>query len=365
MNTLTQSSHRDEGPQLSKGTERRIEMFGLGPHDHEALRAAHEIINGNVEGLIEAFYGFVRGFPELERFILAPQVAQRLEASFRQYLLTLGQDFDAPQYADGRIRIGSVHEKVGLPIRGYLGAYAHLQEIITRLIFQHCAVDAEWVKLVCAINKVIMLDASLAVDAYHRAALDRIEQLMHQVEEEKEEIRHLAQTDHLTGLLNRRYFYDCLEAEIQRCQRYGNALCVLALDLDNFKMVNDTYGHHVGDIVLKTFSGLLKQYTRKTDLCGRLGGEEFGVILVESDIETTQLMAERLRLAILNEEILTSRARLTVSVSIGIAQWGPHVADASDLLKRADAGLYAAKAAGKNCICVACEDLVSPVARAR
>lgn len=334
--------------------QHRLAMFGLGPNDADALRGAHEVIAGNIEGLVRTFYDFVRTFPELERFITSSNT-HRLEESFRRYLLTLGVEPDGADYTEDRVRIGSTHEKLGLPIKGYLGAYAHVQEVITRLMLQQGATDAEWVELVCAINKVIMFDASMAVDAYHRAALGRIEQLMRQLEQEKEEIRRLAETDHLTGLLNRRCFYDCLDAEIQRCHRYGNTRCVLTLDLYDFKTINDSYGHHAGDAVLKMLGGTLKQYARKTDKCGRLGGDEFGVILVETNLETAQLMAERARLAILNEEAAARDLRLSMSVSIGIAQWSPRVADAAELLKLADSALYSAKADGKNCIRIANE----------
>ena len=352
MSTLTNHSLPENFATMSDDVPHQLAMFGLGENDDDALRGAHEIIASNVEGLVQAFYNFVRGFPELNRFI-TPSNTHRLEEAFRSYLLTLGVELDDASYIQGRVRIGATHEKLGLPIKGYLGAYAHVQEIITRLIFQNCTADAEWVKLVCAINKVIMLDASMAVEAYHRVALGRVEQLMSQLEHEKEAIRRMAETDHLTGLLNRRYFYDCLDAEIQRCHRYGNSLCVLSLDLDDFKTINDSHGHHAGDVVLRTLSGILKQYARKTDKCGRLGGEEFGVTLVETNLETAQLMAERLRLAILKAEASLRDLRLSASVSIGIAQWSPRVADAAELLKQADSALYAAKEAGKNCIRIA------------
>lgn len=361
MNSTTGAENRGSASHSTAAQQAKMAFFGLGPTDLQPLRSAQEIILRNVDGLVRGFYNFVLAFPELERFVQSQNVRARLEQSFRQYLLTLGVEIDTPEYAEGRLRIGAVHEKIGLPISGYLGAYSHLQAMITRMIVQQRESSADALAAVSAINKVIMLDASFAVDAYHRAAMSRIEQLMRQLEEDKEEIRHLAEMDHLTGLFNRRYMYDRLESEIQRCQRYGNSLCLLSLDLDNFKSINDTHGHHAGDAVLRTFGAVLKRCVRKTDSCGRLGGEEFGVILVETEPETARLMAERIRLAILNEDFNCGRFRLSVSASIGIAPWQADVAGASELLKRADAGVYAAKAAGKNCICVADERCAFPI----
>ena len=157
----------------------------------------------------------------------------------------------------------------------------------------------------------------------------------------------------MTGVTNRRCFFDGLEAEIQRCQRYGNSLCVLMIDVDNFKTVNDTYGHHAGDVVLTAIAKTLLEITRMTDRIGRWGGEEFAVALVETDLATAEVMAERIRLAMVHNEISVGGQCLMVSVSIGIAQWCPDMIETNAVLNKADQALYAAKVAGKNCIRVA------------
>lgn len=335
----------------SHDNERRLAMFGLLPEEGAELGEAREIIIRNIDQLTDAFYSHMLSFGELARFVSAAGVERRLRESFRAYLLNIGLECHETSYFESRLRIGSVHEKIGVPLKGYLGTYAKLQDLITQLILDKCGDDARGRKIVSAINKVIILDASLAIDAYHQAALKRIEQLMDQLEEEKSEIRHLAQTDQLTGLLNRRYFFDCLEAETQRCRRYGNPLCVLVIDLDDFKSINDEFGHHVGDAVLQSVSRTLLRSARKTDVCGRLGGEEFVAALVETDLETAALIAERFRLAVLHDEItVEDTCRVTVSVSIGVARWNPSDLGGASLLKRADMAMYTAKAEGKNCI---------------
>ena len=198
-----------------------------------------------------------------------------------------------------------------------------------------------------------MFDVSLAVETYHIAALDRSEHLSAQLEANQEQIRRLSQTDYLTGVMNRRSFVDSLDGEIQRCQRYGNALSVLMIDIDNFKSINDSHGHQAGDAILKKVAHTLSTTIRMTDRCGRWGGEEFYVLMPETDLDAAQIMAERIRLAIIHEEVAVGSKRLMASVSIGVATWRDATLDAARLVDHADMAMYAAKVAGKNCVRVA------------
>jgi diguanylate cyclase (GGDEF)-like protein len=161
-------------------------------------------------------------------------------------------------------------------------------------------------------------------------------------------VQRQAVTDELTGLVNRRRFMSALDGEVARVARHGGSLSVVLADLDDFKLVNDQHGHAVGDEFLAAFASALRAAVRDIDVAARLGGEEFGILLTETEVPGAIAVAERLRAAVNAAPLeLSEGLRLPVSASFGVAQ---HRAgeQPSELLRRADAALYRAKAAGKN-----------------
>ncbi|WP_353119200.1 PAS domain S-box protein [Nitratidesulfovibrio sp.] len=162
-----------------------------------------------------------------------------------------------------------------------------------------------------------------------------------------------ATTDPLTGIRNRRQFFVDAEREMGRAVRYGRPLAVLMLDLDRFKRVNDRFGHHAGDAVLLGCVHACQQALRDTDILGRLGGEEFAVVLLETDLDDALIAAERLRKAVEEMDVPFSGQRLRCTVSIGLALRGPGDGALDDILRRADTALYAAKEAGRNRVMLA------------
>jgi diguanylate cyclase (GGDEF)-like protein len=155
-------------------------------------------------------------------------------------------------------------------------------------------------------------------------------------------------TDELTGLVNRRRFLDALRSEITKGQRLGARLSVVLADLDDFKLINDGFGHHAGDEVLLVFADLLRAHGRDVDVAARLGGEEFAILLPETDRDGASVVAERLRQSLSDRRIrIGEKAEVTVTASFGVAELeeGQSV-DA--LLRAADSALYRAKELGKN-----------------
>jgi len=165
----------------------------------------------------------------------------------------------------------------------------------------------------------------------------------------KEELQHLASTDGLTGILNRRKFLELAEAEFRRHQRYHHPLAFIIADLDHFKRINDRHGHQTGDLVLKNFARHLAECVRELDLLGRIGGEEFGLILPETDLEPARQVAERIR-AGCGSLCLTTGAgqRVEFTVSLGVSEARAGDRSLSHLMARADVALYQAKAAGRD-----------------
>lgn len=168
-----------------------------------------------------------------------------------------------------------------------------------------------------------------------------------QLEASLQRIEILANRDHLTGTFNRRNFMLSLEAEMQRAKRTGRPFCFVMLDLDHFKAVNDKHGHAVGDLVLKHFCSVIEKSLRSADKLGRFGGEEFGILLAETPLDTGIEVTERLRLLIANHDWEIVSPGLTVTFSAGITC---HESDdvTETMLKRADDALYGAKRAGRN-----------------
>lgn len=158
----------------------------------------------------------------------------------------------------------------------------------------------------------------------------------------------LARTDDLTGLANRRVLIERLDEEVERSQRYGNDLSVLLLDLDDFKQVNDRFGHQVGDEVLRNLGALLEEQIRDSDVVGRYGGEEFGAILPQTGVEESLELAERILGQVRRESFESDGNQFSVTCSIGVAEHEESDGDGDDLLRRADEALYRAKDAGRN-----------------
>jgi diguanylate cyclase (GGDEF)-like protein len=153
-------------------------------------------------------------------------------------------------------------------------------------------------------------------------------------------------------LANRGHFYDLAETHLARARRYGEELSLLILDIDHFKRVNDTYGHLAGDAVLRGVGEQCRQVIRASDLIGRMGGEEFAILLPSTRLASAIQLAERLRLRLRAQRWTTPQAKdLAITVSIGAASLTPVIATLDDLYARADQALYAAKTGGRDRVC--------------
>jgi len=163
-----------------------------------------------------------------------------------------------------------------------------------------------------------------------------------------QQVESMAVTDALTGVFVRRYFLERITEELTRSQRHGLACSLLMVDLDLFKQKNDTYGHLVGDVVLRDVAQLLKRYLREVDLIARYGGEEFILLLVETAVDQAVTIAERLRQLVEIHPIRAYDELLTQTISIGVAAYPEDGKTVEALIERSDRALYAAKHAGRN-----------------
>jgi diguanylate cyclase (GGDEF)-like protein len=164
------------------------------------------------------------------------------------------------------------------------------------------------------------------------------------------EVKRLAVTDELTGIFNRRHFFDQSEKEFSRSVRYKDPLGALIVDIDHFKQFNDQYGHLIGDRVLREVAHLLQESLRESDVLGRYGGEEFSILLPVTDAKSAVRAAERLLHHVAETPIQTEAGALHVHLSIGVAELDAKTTSLQDLLNRADQAMYMAKKAGRNCV---------------
>jgi diguanylate cyclase len=168
-----------------------------------------------------------------------------------------------------------------------------------------------------------------------------------QLSKSKKSLEKLSTTDSLTGLMNHGAWKDLLTVEFNNCRTLNRQNSVALIDIDHFKSINDTYGHIIGDNVLKQLSNALSASLRETDLAGRYGGDEFCVILPDTTLAQATDILERLRRTV-HEHAHSALPDLKLSLSIGIAAYGPHLTDAGTWLHEADMALYEAKSTGRN-----------------
>ncbi|BEH15179.1 GGDEF domain-containing protein [Marinobacter shengliensis] len=193
------------------------------------------------------------------------------------------------------------------------------------------------------VNKICLLIYDVTEFASSKRALERA----------NEQLAKLSMTDRLTGLLNRGTWENLVDAEYERFRRYGQATTLVMFDIDHFKPVNDNYGHLAGDEVIRHTAQTTRNNIRQSDSAGRYGGEEFGIILPETDAESARLICERIRESIEKSTVETSAGNITYTISMGIAQLTDEPENYMQWMQKADEALYAAKESGRNRVVVA------------
>ncbi len=219
-------------------------------------------------------------------------------------------------------------------IKSYLGAPIHVKNKVVGYI----NVDSE------------------TTNAYNRIHVERLKLFANQaaiaIENARlfEKVEQMAIIDNLTGLYNRHHFFELGDREFERFKRYKHPFSILLIDLDHFKLVNDNYGHAAGDQVLSNLAQIFSRTLRKMDIPGRIGGEEFIVLLPETEIECAKKVAERLRISIESEICMVGLASICVTASIGLATISEKYESLQAIVSDADAAMYRAKANGRNMV---------------
>jgi diguanylate cyclase (GGDEF)-like protein len=313
--------------------QRRLAWLNLSAADHVlARRLQRDIIIPNVERLVDQFYSTLSQHEDFNR-IVGNQLAH-LKVTMTAYMLELGVDFDTPLYFNNRLRLGAIHAQANVPLSLYESAYCLLQLLLLNCISAAVKRDPPvFVELIQFIFKVTTLDMTLAIDAYHRSEVSTLQ--------------HQARLDALTGLLNHGEILAVLRDAIDKARARTQPLSAIMADIDFFKGVNDTYGHLAGDEVLVNIANRIRSAIRDFDLAGRYGGEEFLIVLKNTDLQTAGVIAERIRKGIGDSPIHSGHLQLHVTISLGVAALQPEDT-LNALIERTDEALYNAKQTGRN-----------------
>ncbi|HUW76614.1 MAG TPA: EAL domain-containing protein [Gallionella sp.] len=316
----------------------RKQFLEFSADDITILGEIHQYLERNVaviDSFTDTFYRHMFSFPELQKLLPDEAAINRLKAVQSRYFMELTAGDYGDDYISSRLKVGYAHQRVGLEPKWYTGAYrkylSSLQPILrdiygndnTKLVAAHDA-----------ILKVVFFDMDLTLDTYFHASMQKTLKL--------------ANYDVLTGLPNRNLFQDRLEQEIKKAQRNKSSLALLLIDLDQFKKVNDTLGHHAGDLLLVESAKRISRCLRETDTIARLGGDEFVIILPDiSGYPYIERVAKDIILD-LNKSFALGNNIVYSSASIGITVYPDDAQDIESLLKHVDQAMYVAKAEGRN-----------------
>ncbi|MBN1531314.1 MAG: diguanylate cyclase [Spirochaetes bacterium] len=185
-----------------------------------------------------------------------------------------------------------------------------------------------------------------------KQARERLEEMNRRLASALEQMETMARVDPLTGLANRRYLLDRLQQETARSLRHGTGLSVAMVDIDDFKMINDTHGHVCGDLVLKQTAAIITESMRKEDMASRWGGEEFLLVFPETPLPGAAVIAEKIRAAVEASEVRYDGMALTITITVGVAQYR-HEAGIDENIRRADDAMYRGKRENKNRVILA------------
>jgi diguanylate cyclase (GGDEF)-like protein len=329
--------------------QRRKELLGLTPADEELLARVSPLILQRLDEIVEDFYEQQTSIEEIALIIGDSETLQRLHQAQKRYVSDLFSGFYDQNYVNNRLRIGLVHKRIGVQPKHYLSAVRSLRQIIREVLIESITNDEVRAATLDALDKLFFFDIEFVFDTYIRSLIVEIESakdkavqyagiLEERVAERTHELERLSRSDPLTGLLNLRAFREELRRELARLQRYPEKLTLIYFDVDDFKKINDTRGHHEGDGVLRTIGRLLLEMKREADLVARYGGDEFCVALPDTDLEGAQQFCSRL-------EHEFGLAYQSYGLSIGIAQANAENTDGNvdELLRAADMNMYKAK----------------------
>lgn len=342
----------------------RLSLTGLTGRSNKDLadELLDHVIRPNVDAIVDDFYAALALDPEFSSVVRTQTKLKRLKTTHRRYLLGLGVGFDTPEYFEERLRVGVAHCRAGVSLPLYQCSYRITQNLLIEYIPAEIKATPETFEaLVQFILRITALDMSLAIETYYVNKIGILERSIDEMRGEGEALRRTLRTDTLTGLRSRGFIIQFLKRAIVSARRSVMPLSIVMIDLDHFKRVNDHHGHVFGDKVLKMLAARIQNAARGLDTVGRYGGEEFIVVLEQTDLEGARALAERMRAAIAADPICVDGVTIAMTASFGVAEMRDGD-DAESLATRADRALYEAKATGRNRVVTELDDRASGAA---
>ena len=331
-----------------------VNLVGLSGRENGRFAAElqRQVIQPNVTAIVDRFHEALSQLDEFHIVISSSSTTVDLKDVHRRYLLTLAAGYERQEYFDDRLRIGLAHQRAGVSLRLYQCTYRVLQSLLMEYIPESIrAEQKQYDAFVEFILKITALDMSLAIEAYHDDEVSHLEHTVESVRDEEQVLRRQVITDSLTSLSSRVFSFRSITTALRDARDESRPLCLIMADLDHFKPINDTLGHRVGDDVLCSVASRLLAGARKSDTVGRYGGDEFLLILRDTDIEESTVIAERIRLKVSEHPLHVGESTVNVTLSLGIAL-ARDTDDIDSFINRADQALYSAKQNGRDCVWV-------------
>ena len=313
--------------------KRMLTYFDIHQKDIDTLRNAFSIVKEIPDSVSDEFLNHLFKFPETSAILRKKEnQIEHLKTKTKEYFKNmLKANFDI-SYVKEKLTIGMIHYKMGVKEDYYIGAYSKASHSIISYVesFLDCRQKIDFAD---SLTKIILLDVNLTLKFYFYVKT-----------EGERYFKNLSEKDYLTGLYNREKFEKIAERIIYEAKRYDRKFSLIMFDVDNFKSVNDTFGHDTGDMLLKEITAIIGAQLRKSDYFIRWGGDEFIIILPEADISSAYNAAEKIRKFVENHKF--SIANHT-TISLGAVQYIAKE-NYTSLFKRLDNALYLSKSKGKN-----------------
>ena len=328
--------------------EQRMELLGLAADQLKLLTNYKSLMEDNIDTIVDEFYDRQTEIDEISLLIGDADTLQRLRTAQHKYVIDLFSGNYGSEYVNNRLRIGMVHKRIGVEPKLYLSAVMTLKKLIFSTLKASIPDPNERESILDTLDRLLYFDTTLVFDTYIDSLVGEIEtakkrteayanSLERKVAERTRQLEKLAKLDPLTNLYNRRAMEDELQRELAVAKRRQTTLSTIYFDIDNFKDINDRYGHLRGDEVLKYLGDILMKTLRESDIPCRYGGDEFCIILPECTIKNARKKCKNI-IAMFIEKYPD------FSLSIGIAETGEtSFVDGDTLISIADEKMYEAK----------------------
>lgn len=331
--------------------EERKDLLGLTEQHETLLTRWLPHVEQFVDEVIDQFFALQMDIPVICKIIEDNESLANLKRVTRSYVISFFTGIYDQAYVTSRLRIGRIHAAVGVPVKLYVSSLHQLETLLSTRLRSLGACQS----LQDGLHKLFMMDIQFALDTFINGVVHQVldshptrpgldEMLEITVAERTAEIERIAQTDHLTGLWNRRAFVHRLKDALAVVETTGTHLSLVFIDLDDFKQVNDAHGHQEGDRILEVIGRGLLHHLRTKDMAFRYGGDEFCVLMpaTDKDVAETVISMTARRVC----ETIKATVGYRVGYSVGIATSGPdHYLDPRALLAAADRAMYDEKGA--------------------